>query len=455
MRVSVCGHATLLVESSDQVILVDPVLTPGLAGGAVTFNPQRRFDLHRMPSPTIMVVTHGHFDHFHQESLSLVSRDIVVVAPSDPELLPELKAAGFRDIRIIEPWQTVTFGRTAIMGTPSSYDEPELGILIRDGDAVFWHMADGEVSPEHGKRVLAEAGAIDIIACKYQPVVVGSMSYLRGGSSNFSGTEVCDWLEAACVTRPRFIFPYASGLSFDGHHAWFNRYAFPLTAEEAVGLIRRRLGDDTVAEVAKPGDVIEAHGGVVRHLVDAAVFVDAMPSPAPVRWEPVDTSTLIGLDSGGERQELRARLHEILTGAMGRWLGPELQNPESMFRDFLHWGVLWELVVHAGAGERIVYSIDFRDPANIGFGEGAHPEANFYTHIAGRTLLRVLRGEADPILFWLTGEARSFEKVVTVRNGRFSRPEFPAEPQKRPIDPLTFFLRQHWSAPQPALASQA
>lgn len=373
-----------------------------------------------------------------------------MVAPRDPELLEKLEELGFHKVTALDPWEEAVLGRTRVKATPSQHDEPEFGPIISDGQIVFWHMADAEVDAAVGERVLKEAGKVDVVASKYQPVVNASMSYLRDAGSSFAPHEVCDWLEAACVARPRFAFPYASGLAFAGEHAWFNRYAFPLTQDDAARLLQQRLGPDAVAQAVYPGDVIEAEPDAIRCLSQAADFVKTVPSALSPRWEPVDTSTLPGPGSATEQRELADLLASCLSGPFGRWMGEALRNPESPWRNFVGWGVVWQLVVHASPDERLCYSVDFRDPARISLAKGENAEANFFTHLAGNTLLRVLRHEVPGMMFWLVGAVRSYEKIILVRDGHFGFPPFPPEAEFRPSDPLTYFLRYHWSEEQAA-----
>jgi len=449
VRIAICGHASLLVETFDQTILIDPVLTAGLLDDTVVFYPQRQFFLERLPRLTLLVITHGHFDHFHPESLASISRDLMVVAPGDPELIERLHAVGFHRISQLEPWQAMAVGKTSLTATSSSHEEPEFGLIIRDASAAFWHMADGEVEPEDGHRALDAAnGRIDVVACKYQPVVNASMSYLRGSGSGFAARDVCDWLEAACLTQPRFIFPYASGLCFSGEHIWFNRYAFPLTQDEAVALLKRRLGSGVPAGAVFPGDVIEADRQAVRYRPQSAGFVAHQPTTAPQHWEPVDCATLVGLPGPADRKNLDRLLRAFLARSLAPWLRAALQNPSGMWPDFVGWGVVWQLAVHLGESERLIFAIDFRDAAQIRLTEGAHADANFFTHLSGKALLGVLRGERDGIIFWLAGAARSYEKIIGVKDGHFWFPELPAMAHLRPSDPLTFLLRHHWDRDQ-------
>jgi L-ascorbate metabolism protein UlaG (beta-lactamase superfamily) len=449
VRITICGHAGLWAETTDQQILVDPVFASRLAGGAVAYVPRRALRASRLPRPTLLVVTHGHFDHCHPDSLRRLPRDLPVVAPADRELLAELRALGFDRITTLRPWQRIRVGQTELQATPSDHDEPEFGLVIRDASASFWHMADAEVVPAVGERVLDDHGPIDVVATKYQPVVQSSIGYLRGLGIGVAKRAVFEWLETACVCRPRLVFPYASGVGFRGRHAWFNRYAFALSAEEAARLLQARLGGAGRAGTVQPGDVIEAADTAVRLLPQAAPFVRTRPT-APARWEPIDTRTLPGLRAAAQRRELQERLEALLCGRLADWLEAALA-PGGACAAFVDYAVVWQLVVHAGGGERLAYAIDFRQPVPALL-RGEHPHANYFVHVAGRTLYGVLRGEAPERLFWLAGDARIYEKILGVRDGRFWQPpEDGWDLFERLPDPVTYYLRHHAvaSGPEP------
>jgi hypothetical protein len=241
------------------------------------------------------------------------------------------------------------------------------------------------------------------------------------------------------------VFPYASGLCFTGRHAWFNRYAFPLSPEDIVCLLQQRLGSQERATVVQPGDVIEVTRGQdpVRQS-QASPFVRAIVSPE-IRWEPVDTSTLVGLAQPEDRQALQRDLEGFMKGPLASWLEGTAAWNCSICNYLRQQDVVWQLVVHAGDGERLNYFIDFRSDC-FSATPGQHPEANSFTHVAGQTLYNVLKGSASGLLFWLVGEARSYEKTIGVRNGQFWFPDLSTPPEDWIGDPLTYYLRYFGTA---------
>ncbi|HIK07979.1 MAG TPA: MBL fold metallo-hydrolase [Trichormus sp. M33_DOE_039] len=441
MRVTICGHAALYIETIDQRILLDPCFADELVGGTLTYYPGRVFELDKLPNLTAVVVTHGHFDHFHRQTLEKLSRELPIITADEPELVTQLHQMGFADVRVCQPWGAIALGETHLLPTPSDHEEPEFGLVVRDATGTFWHMADAEVTVEISDRLTQVYGAIDLISTKYQPVVRASMGYQHGMGATFDREGVVSWLEAACACNPRVIFPYASGLCFSGRHAWFNRYAFPLSAEETVSLLQRRLGSPERATTVRPGDVIELQAGQhpQRH-EQAADFVKVKPSEA-LRWEPVDLSTLMGLSTPEARRSLQGKLEVLLTSKLLPWLRHIVKQPDTIWTKFSSEQVVWQLVIHTGDGERLNYAIDFRSQ-DFAVMSGEHPEANFFTHIAGQALDEVMTDQKPGLIFWLAGEVRSYEKVICIRNGRFEPPQWPNKPEDFPSDPLTYYLRR-------------
>jgi hypothetical protein len=439
MKITIGGHACLYIETLDQRILVDPVFARELLGGAVRFSPPREFLLERMPPPTALVITHGHFDHFHPASVAGLARSTPVITAPDPEVLEPLRALGFTDLRILGPWEVCLLGQTVLEATPSDHDEPEFGLLVRDPEASFWHMVDSEVDGAVGERLLAEHGPIDVVASKYQPIAQSSMNHLRGLGSRVPKEAIFAGLEAACACAPRWVFPYAFGLCFAGRHAWFNRHVLAVDPALAARLLGARLGDPARSGTVQPGDVIQVDRSQVQHQVGASPFVRCLAGEAPA-WEPIDPDSLEGLPTPAARAALRRDFEQLLRGDFARWLAAELEGD---LAQFIELGVVWQFTVHAGAGERLVYAIDFRQ-AHVALRAGPHPEANYFVHVSGRTLADTLAGRSPELLFWLTGDARVYERILAVRDGRFWAPRHEGrELFERLPDPVTRYLRLH------------
>lgn len=430
----------LYVETIDRRILIDPCFDNELLDGILVYNPDRKLAVEKMPISDILVVTHGHFDHLHWQSLTQLPHDLPLLTSNDPPVIKQLQTAGFTNVIICEPWQTIELGKTRFVATPSEHDEAEIGLLIDDGESRFWHMVDSEVTPSVGEYLAHTHGAPDLVAAKHQPVVSAMMGYVKNMGSEFDKSELVAWLEAACICNPGLVFPYAAGICYGDRHQWFNRYAFPLTAEEIVRLLQRRLGGEERATVVMPGDVIELRSGQPpqKHS-QASPFVSLVMVP-PVEWEPVDISTLAGLATEIDRLDLQQRVESILAQPLALWLQRQVKLGNNAIADFKTQEVVLQLIIHTGAEQRLEYAIDFRGD-NYAATAGKHPEANSFTHFSGQTLYEVITGIQPGMIFWLTGGVRSYEKILGVRDGKFWYPEFPAMAEQRMSDPLSYYLR--------------
>jgi L-ascorbate metabolism protein UlaG (beta-lactamase superfamily) len=430
----------LFVETIDRQILIDPCFANELLDGVLVYNPDRKLVVEKIPTPDILVVTHGHFDHLHWQSLAQLPHALPLLTSNDPPVIRQLQATGFTNVIVCEPWQTVKFGKTRFIATPSEHEEAEIGLLIDDGESRFWHMVDSEVNPSVGEYLDRTYGTPDLVSAKHQPAVSAMMGYVKNMGTEFDKSELVSWLEAACICNPGLVFPYASGICYGDRHRWFNRYAFPLTAAEIVRLLQRRLGNAERATVVMPGDVIEIRSGQPpQKYPQASPFVSLVAVP-PVEWEPVDISTLAGVATEIERLDLQQRVEAILSQPLALWLQRQVEQGNNEIANFKIQEVVLQLTIHTGAEQRLEYAIDFRGD-DYAATAGKHPEANFFTHFSGQTLYEVITEKQPGVIFWLTGGVRSYEKILGVRDGTFWYPEFPAMAEQRMSDPLSYYLR--------------
>ena len=434
----------LYVETIDLKILIDPCFANNLLDGVLVYNPDRTLKVDKIPTPDVLVVTHGHFDHLHWASLAQLPHDLPLLTSNDPPIIRQLEAAGFTNVIACEPWAEIKLGKTSFIATPSEHEEEEIGLLIDDGETRFWHIVDSEVDPAVGLQLAATYGEIDLVSAKHQPAVSAMMGYVKNMGSEFDKSELVSWLEAACLCNPKLVFPYSAGICYGDRHSWFNRYAFPLTAEEVVRLLQCRLGGVERATVVLPGDVIELQAGQPpQQYSQASDFVAHVAIP-PVEWEPIELATLTGVATDAQRLDLQQRVEGILAQPLALWLHRQVERGNNAIADFRAQAVVLQLVIHTGVEQRLEYAIDFRGDHYAAIA-GKHPEANFFSHFSGQTLYEVILGKQPGVIFWLTGGVRSYEKILGVRDGKFWYPEFPAMAEHRMSDPLSYYLR-HFGA---------
>jgi UDP-MurNAc hydroxylase len=441
MQVTICGHAGLFIETAETRVLIDPILrqTP-LASGGMVHTLGRRLDLARMPAPTLVVITHAHFDHFDPESLDKLSRDVDVMVPPDEHMIGELKRLGFSRLSIVGSWQTLRHGDIALTATPSELDIDEFGLVIQSGGATFWHMSDAEVGREGALRIADEFGPLDLVSVKYQPAARVYSQIARSLGACFDKTEVIVSLEAASLCKPKMAFPYAAGIRFTDDYARLNAYAFPFRADEITHLLQRRLAPEGRALTVMPGDIFSIENGNVRHTPQKSTFVSHDRTGGDdIDWEPLEPNPLMGV-AAHEKRELRELLMTLLHGPFAKWVGIQ-SRPGGALGNFFAFDVKWQLVVHAVGNERLEFTIDFSAP-HPAIAEGRDPYANFFAHVSGQGLLRLLRGEGGSELLYLCGGTRLYEKILTVKEGRLWAPPVQGWDLFESLpEPLTYFMR--------------
>ena len=75
MKITLLGHASLLVEMQGTTCLMDPVFHDPFEEGAVTSCPRRTVYSERLPPIDVLIVSHRHPYHFDLSSLAAVPRD--------------------------------------------------------------------------------------------------------------------------------------------------------------------------------------------------------------------------------------------------------------------------------------------------------------------------------------------------------------------------------------------
>jgi L-ascorbate metabolism protein UlaG (beta-lactamase superfamily) len=441
MLITILGHAGVLVQTARSVVVVDPVLhDQPLAGGCLAHAFGRTLTAAAMPAPTLIVVTHGHLDHFDPSSLTTFGRETPILLPHDEGLAARVRKLGFHDVHLLRPWEDFAHRDLRLVGTPSASDVDEFGLVIEAEGARFWHVGDSDVAPADAQRIVDAGLRPTVVSVRYQPSQTPFAPFRNLGAT-FDKGEVIRWLEAVASTGPRLAFPYASAIRYCGHYAWMNRYAFPYGAEEVAEMLRARLASPGTAVTVQPGDVIEAGLGEAVVRPQASPFVRHLPDgDVDTTWEPLDLTSMCGVSRPGEGAELERRVEDFFRAELAPWMASRIARGSATFRKFREYGVLWQLAIHLGRGRRKTYTMDFtRD--TLAVDRGGDTRANYFVHVSGGPLLSVLRGEgrADGLAF---GDARYFEKIIGMKEGRlWAPPEAGWDLFETLADPFTRYLR--------------
>ncbi len=439
MRITILGHSGLLLEVGSEIIIVDPNFdfTP-FFHNAFIYNNSREIRIENMPAPTILALSRIPKSY---DFLTYFNTSIHLVTPKDRNAQSILQAKGFNNVNTLIGWQSIKTKDLCITATPCNSDSRKIGILFEGEKGRFWHMSDADVTLGVGNHILENHGQCDVVSAKFQPSAQVIARYFRSLGPSFYKNEIIEWMETACTTKPRFVFPYHDDVSFVEPYKYLNRYAFPYNEEEIALLLDQRVGSKGTGRKVLPGDVIQITEKEVFYKPQSASFVRNTGNAEPIDWEPINSSSLAGLRTQRERDELKRQINSLLSSVWIQWLSSQINPAESFISNFQDFAVVWQLTVHMGEKERLVYSIDFTQTP-LQLSRGHCNNANYFVHIAGKSLQQILSGTADSERLYACGDVRMYEKILHVRDGSFWKP--PVEHMelfKKLPDPLIYYLR--------------
>jgi UDP-MurNAc hydroxylase len=285
VKVTLLGHASVLVEMDGVTCLMDPVFRDPFEEGAVVSCPRREISVERLPRVDVLILSHGHLDHFDIPSLARLRRDVDVLCPKDHTILYALKELGFENVHDTEPNTVVQFPTYELMTTRSSVSNViEFGVLFKDRSGSFWNQVDTVAMPETVEGVRARAGGtLDLMFAMHASQ---KFDFFQSRSTEFPYEMHQLNLSTVLAANPRMAVPGAAGFRFAGPIAWCNAFMFPMSREQFV----QDLGalDPTLqTSIANPGDVYEIDHGSVRHLPAASTAARMIEDDtALIRFDP-------------------------------------------------------------------------------------------------------------------------------------------------------------------------
>lgn len=283
MKVTLLGHASVLVAMEGATCLMDPVFFDPFEEGAVTSCPRRTVFPDKLPPVDTVIVSHRHPDHFDLPSLALLPRDADVIVPGDALLVYALERLGFRHIHPVEPMAPILSDRFELYPTRSEVATVrEFGMVFRDASGVFWNQVDSPLAPETIAHVKKRFGAVDLLFAMYASQ---NFDYFDGAAAGFPYETHRENLASALAIDPRAVAPGAAGFRFCGTPVWLNAFLFPIGRERFVADLKR-LGFGGVAAVMNPGDEFAIAAGRVEH----------RPGASPVAVMDEDDSAQIAFD---------------------------------------------------------------------------------------------------------------------------------------------------------------
>jgi UDP-MurNAc hydroxylase len=284
MRVTLIGHASILVEMEGGTCLMDPIFFDPFEEGAVVSCPRRRVFPEKLPPVDLLVISHRHPDHFDLRSVARLPRTIDVIVPADPQIVYALRRLGFTYIHPVHPMAPILSGTFELYPTRSALSSiQEFGMVFKDRSGTLWNQVDSLLAVEVIDRVVERFGSVDLLLAMYASQ---NFEYFETRSTEFPYQTHRLNLENALRIAPRWIVPGSAGFRFCGDQAWVNSFLFPISRERFVGDLQR-LGYAGNAQIMNPGDVIEIDGAAITYhprVSDVAVMIE--DDTPKIRFDP-------------------------------------------------------------------------------------------------------------------------------------------------------------------------
>ncbi len=235
IRTRYFGHASVLVETNEISILVDPVIS--YDGYETDIN---RYTINDLPQEIdYVLITHNHQDHILLETILQLRhciKNIVVPASSkgnlqDPDLKLMLHKIGIRNVIQLDDMESIDLDRCSITGLPFLGEHCDLDIrsklcyhvrLHNDFKVIF--AADScNVEPRVYQRVQQIIGDIDVLflgmECDgaplfwlYGPLMPQKLEREKDVSRRLAGSDFNQGISLVDIFKPRNVFVYAMGM---------------------------------------------------------------------------------------------------------------------------------------------------------------------------------------------------------------------------------------------------
>ena len=176
MRITYVGHSTVLVRSSDTVIMTDPLLTGWVMG--LPRRLESRPSLEEIPSLTAVTVSHAHADHLHGPSVRrLVKRFGSFMGITPHGVGTYLKAWGVTRVEELLPYDEIAVGDIRVASVPLPHvkgrwakwqDTGTAGYVFTSGDVSV--LVAGDIDFTGSLDVFREIGSRYILDAACLPV---------------------------------------------------------------------------------------------------------------------------------------------------------------------------------------------------------------------------------------------------------------------------------------------
>lgn len=170
MKITMLGHSTLLIEMDGKRILTDPWLTDPLYMGQLWH--RGSFKAEKLPPLDLVLVSHGHEDHFDPKTLLKIPKKVPVVIFQSYENVA--RKAGFKEVHPVRNGDIFFLDDVEIKTMPGKHVGGTATYLISGKEGKVFFGGDSEYS-----KPLADA----LTACRPDvcliPISGGAIGFMK------------------------------------------------------------------------------------------------------------------------------------------------------------------------------------------------------------------------------------------------------------------------------------
>ena len=388
MKVTLLGHASILVELDGATCLMDPVFSDPFEEGAVVSCPKRTVYPDRLPTIDILIISHRHPDHFHIPSLAQVSRDADAICPADPLIVHALKKLGFTHIHPVYPMGLIRSPDYELYPTRSeSATVQEFGMIFKDHSGTFWNQVDTFLSNETIDVVKKRFTSIDLLFAMYASQ---NLEFFESRSTQFPYSQHGRNLEAALRIDPKLVVPGSAGFRFCRDHSWLNAFLFPISRERFLSDLKD-LRPHLDTQNMNPGDTFTLENGQISYQPGASdIAVMEIEDTYRLQFDP--TAPIPDLTDpnpdGYSYQHLTQSIARFITKGMARYVKQGYQTRDKVVNLYRDHQVNYSIAIVFPRAENKLYRFEFGESdVRLVTGNNAGEPADMTHRIAASALV--------------------------------------------------------------------
>ena len=264
IKITYITHACLLIEINKIKILTDPWLTGPSWGGSLWHYPMHNYAPSNLPTPDIIFFSHGHDDHFHEETISNFPKNWFnskIVAPNynvswwEGELKKKFKNILFlKHDEILDFKNNIKF--QMFLNNDGEFDA---SLKIKDSNNCIFLQTDNLMNKKEALRI-AKIDKIDIafVIPFLSGVFPGFYKWDTDTLIKLSNEKIHRSLnycsDIVKFLKPKFTIPYACDLGYLGDNFHINLIHRNNKHDLIKTLKKRKI--KTRSEILSSGDTI-------------------------------------------------------------------------------------------------------------------------------------------------------------------------------------------------------